>query len=273
MMRLDIVLPNEGSFAEEAVRNAALFEDMGFGGIWLTDHVVGLQAYQPVYGDYWLEILTTLAFVAASTKTIRLGTGVLVAPYRDPVLQAKMLTTIDVLSGGRLDIGVGTGWARREFEALGRIDVFEARGPATDAALDTFLAACQGGEQSATSRFSTYAKVRFEPTPAQNPHPPIWIGARGLSPAPLRRAAKYADVWHPTGITPDELKEGGDQLDAMAGRKIPRSIRTQQPDDGAIRDNLLRYEDAGCFQAAIDFKAATFDDLRRDAEALMSKPL
>ncbi len=272
-MRLDVVLPNEGDYCEAAVRAAPLFEDMGFEGLWLTDHVIGMEGYKPVYGDVWLEILTTLAYVAATTKKIRLGTGVLVIPYRDAVLQAKMLATIDVLSNGRLDLGIGTGWARREFQALGRSEFFEPRGAATDDALDTFMACWKGGELSHDSRFTKASKIRFEPTPVQTPRPPFWIGARGLAPAPMRRAAKYADIWHPSGVTPEEIKTGGEQLDAMAGRKIPRSIRTQQGDDSSLRDNLRRYQDAGCIQAAIDFKAANLDEMKRRAEALMSKPL
>jgi probable F420-dependent oxidoreductase len=269
-VRLDIVLPNEGKFAEEAVRAAPQFEDMGFEGLWLTDHVVGLEAYKPVYGDEWLEILTTLGFLAASTSKIRLGTGVLVAPYRDPVLQAKMLATVDILSGGRLDVGIGTGWSRREFQALGRSDAFEPRGKVTDDMLEVFVQLCRGGEHSFEYEWSKASKIRFEPPVKQNPHPPLWIGARGLGKAPMRRAAKYADVWHPTGVTPDEMREGGEQLDAMAGRKIPRSIRMQSTDPAALPDLLRRYEDAGCIQAAIDFKPGSLDELRRSAEALMN---
>jgi probable F420-dependent oxidoreductase len=269
-MRLDLVLPNEGPFALQAVQAAARFEDMGYGGLWLTDHVIGIEGYRPVYGDYWLEILTTLAYVAASTKTIRLGAGVLVLPVRDAVLTAKMLATIDVLSNGRLDLGVGTGWARREFSALGRGALYEARGAATDEALDVFLECWRGGEIAYQRAFSSTSKIRFEPTPVQRPHPPIWVGARGLAPAPLRRAAKYADVWHPGEISPEEVREGGERLDALAGRKIARSIRLQAGAD--LRDQLRRYEDAGCIQAAIDFKVATFADFMKAAESLIRQP-
>ncbi|MDB5448726.1 MAG: luciferase family protein [Phenylobacterium sp.] len=270
-MRLDVVLPNEGPFAVEALRAAAQFEAMGYEGLWLTDHVIGIEGYRPVYGDFWLEILTSLSFVAASTKTIRLGTGVLVLPLRDAVLTAKMLATIDVLSNGRLDLGIGTGWARREFSALGRGEAFEPRGAVTDEALDVFLECWKGGEHSFERRFSQVSKIRFEPTPVQKPHPPIWVGGRGLAPAPLRRAAKYADIWHPTGITPDEIREGGEKLDALAGRKIDRSIRLQAGAD--LRDQLRRYRDAGCIQAAIDFKAGSLAELLKLAEAVAKEPV
>jgi probable F420-dependent oxidoreductase len=268
-VRLDVVLPNEGAYCEAAIRAAPFFEDLGFEGLWLTDHVVGMEGYRPVYGDIWLEILTTLGYLAASTKKIRLGTGVLVVPYRDAILQAKMLATIDVLSGGRLDVGVGTGWARREFQALGRAEFFEPRGAVVDDALTTWKVCWQGGEFTHDSQFSKASKIRFAPTPVQKPGPPIWIGARGLAPAPLRRAARFADVWHPSGVSPEEMKEGGDKLDAMAGRKVPRSIRTQLADPSTMHDMLRRYEEAGCIQAAIDFKADSLDELKRRAEALM----
>ena len=272
-MRVDIVLPNEGPYALEAVRAAAQFEAMGFAGIWLTDHVIGIEGYRPVYGDYWLEIITTLGYLASETKTARLGTGVLVVPYRDAVLQAKMLATVDVLSGGRLDLGIGTGWARREFTALGRESLFEPRGAFTDEAIEVFKACWGGGELSFERKWSKASKIRFEPTPTQKPHPPIWVGGRGLTGAPMRRAAKYADVWHPTGLTPDEIKSGGEQLDAMAGRKVPRSIRTQAAEGVDIRDMLKRYQDAGCIEAAVDLKAGSLAELLKRAEALVAKPL
>ena len=110
-----------------------------------------------------------------------------------------------------------------------------------------------------------------DPTPVQAPHPPIWVGGRGLAPAPLRRAAKYADVWHPTGVTPEEMQEGGATIDAMAGRKVARSIRLQAGTE--LRDQLRRYRDAGCIQAAIDFKTESLADLMAAAEAIIREPL
>ena len=100
-MRVDIVVPNEGPYAEQAIAGCAELEQMGFDGLWLTDHVVGFEIFQPVYGDCWLETISTLGYVAGITEKIRLGIGVLVVPYRDAVLTAKMLASIDALSGGR----------------------------------------------------------------------------------------------------------------------------------------------------------------------------
>jgi probable F420-dependent oxidoreductase len=266
-MRTDIVVPNQGTFALEAVQAAARFEEMGYEGLWLTDHVIGLEAYRPTYNDYWLEILTTLGHLAASTSKIRLGTGVLVLPYRDAVLTAKMLATIDVLSKGRLDVGVGTGWARREYQALGRSEFFEPRGAATDEALDVFLDCWKGGEHTWERRWSTVKAVRCEPPPVQRPHPPLWVGSQGLGPAPMRRVAKYADVWHPGRVTPDQIREGVAQLEQMSGRKIPCSIRGSFKDAATAYEEVRRYEEAGCFQAAVGFSADNVSDYLKQAEA------
>jgi len=272
-MRLDVVLPNTGPYAREAIAEAARFEEMGYAGLWLTDHVIGAPEYT-FYGAYWLEILTSLAHVAGSTQTIRLGTGVLVVPYRDPVWTAKMLATIDVLSGGRLDVGIGTGWTQREFEALGRGALYADRGAVTDEALDVFMQCWTGGELSHQGRWSQSSKIRFAPTPVQAPRPPFWIGARGLAPAPMRRAAKYADVWHPTGLTPEEVREGGERLDALAGRKIARSVRLRVADPADALERARRFRDAGCFQVALDFSAAeTFGEFCKVAEAVIATPL
>ena len=114
-MRLGLVVNNYGAPATEAVRRMpVLAEEWGYDSIWVTDHVVGVRSFQPVYGATWMEPMMALAWMAAMTSRIRLGMGGLVVPYRDPVLTAKMVATLDQLSGGRVNLGVGTGWARRE---------------------------------------------------------------------------------------------------------------------------------------------------------------
>ena len=271
-MRVDIVVPNEGPFAEQAVAGCKDLEQMGFDGLWLTDHVVGFEIFQPVYGDCWLETVSTLAFVAGITKKIRLGIGVLVVPYRDAVLTAKMLASIDALSGGRVDLGIGTGWARAEFFALGRQHLYERRGAYTDEALDVMQACWSAADDVAFSgEFHSFRKVRFQPRPVQQPRIPLWIGSRGTARAPLRRAAKYADYWHPTGLSPEEVQRGSKVIDEQAGRTVPTSIRGQIADDASLRqmqDWLGGYQAAGCVQAAVDTKAATFDAFMSAAECL-----
>src|SRR6201996_3717865 len=124
-----LAIPNMGEDAPAAVRELpALAEDLGYNSVWVTDHLVGLRATDEVYGPHWLEAVTALTWVAATTRRIRVGTGVLVVPHRDPLLTAKMLTTLDVLSDGRLDVGIGTGWSKTEYRALGGGGRFEPRG-------------------------------------------------------------------------------------------------------------------------------------------------
>lgn len=272
-MRLDLVVPNEGPFANQAVQGAPLFEDLGYDGLWFTDHIIGLDAYAPVYGPYWLEMLTVMAHVAARTKRVRLGAGVLVAPYRDPVTAAKILATLDVLSGGRVDLGIGAGWARREFAAVGRGEVFEDRGPFTNEVLDVMLQCWKGGRVAFEGRWFKFEKIDFQPVPAQGERVPLWIGGRGLGAAPLRRAARYADVWHPTGLSAEDLRSGGERLDEMAGRKVPRSVRLRgDGDPGEVTERLAAYRDAGCMQVALALdEPQTFAEFARAAEALYAR--
>ena len=190
------------------------------------------------------------------TSKIRLGIGVLVAPYRDPVLTAKMIATIDQLSGGRVDLGIGTGWSRSEFQALGRGDVYGDRGALTDETIELMQRCWQGGEFGWSGKFFEFRRIQFDPVPVQRPGVPIWIGSRTDQKRPMARVAKYADVWHPTGLTPEELARAGDQLDDLAGRKIRRTARLGYKladSTDAWIELLHAYREAGCDEVAIDF--------------------
>ncbi len=256
-MRLGLVVNNNGAPAPEAVRRMPrLAEEAGYDSLWVTDHVIGVRSFRPVYGATWMEPLTSLAYIAATTARIRLGIGVLVVPYRDPVYTAKVIATLDQLSGGRVDLGVGTGWAQSEYHALGRGALFESRGAVTDESLDLMLRCWQGGEFGWDGRFFRFRNIQFDPVPVQRPRVPLWIGSRTGRQAPMRRVAKYADVWHPTGLSPDELRRTGDELDERAGRKIRRAIRHSHGAGRSVGESidlLGAYREAGCDEAAIDF--------------------
>lgn len=256
-MRLGLVINNNGAPAAEAVpRMAQEAEALGYDSLWVTDHVIGVNSFNPVYGATWMEPLTSLAWIAGATSKIRLGIGVLVVPYRDPVLTAKMLATIDQLSGGRVDLGIGTGWARSEYHALGRGHLFADRGAVTDESLDVMMRCWEGGEFSWDGKFFQFRNIQFDPTPIQKPRVPLWIGSRTDQKRPMARVAKYADVWHPTGLSPEEIAKTGDELDDMAGRKIRRTIRLSHSQASSTDDwiaLLQGYREAGCDEAAIDF--------------------
>ncbi len=255
-MRLGLVINNNGASATSAVpRMAKEAEALGYDALWLTDHVIGVRSFRPVYGATWMEPITSLAWIAGSTSKIRLGIGVLVAPYRDPVLTAKMIATLDQLSGGRVDLGIGTGWSRSEFHALGRGEVFGDRGALTDETIDVMLRCWQGGEFGWSGKFFEFRRIQFDPVPIQQPRVPLWIGSRTDQMRPMARVAKYADVWHPTGLSPDELAVAGDELDDLAGRKIRRTARLSYKLANSLDewiDVLHAYREAGCDEVAID---------------------
>jgi probable F420-dependent oxidoreductase len=142
------------------------------------------------------ELLTAAAFVAAKTSRIRLVLAVLVVPHRPAVLAAKMLSTIDVLSEGRLVIGIGTGWLKAEFDAVVTTP-FAERGAVTDEYLEVFRVLWTEEGVKFEGRYTKFANLVFLPRPVQRPHPPIWVG--GESGPSLRRAARFADAWYPIG--------------------------------------------------------------------------
>jgi probable F420-dependent oxidoreductase len=169
-----------------------------------TDTVDGKH---PSAGDA-LETFSILGVVAGATERLRLVTSVLVLPYGNPVLTAKMVASLDVLSGGRLTLGVGTGWLKEEFEALDS-PPFSARGAVTDEWITICKQLWSQSPAGFDGRFYRYSDICCEPFPVQRPHPPIWVG--GHSRAALRRTARHVDGWYPVGavaaspLTPQEM--------------------------------------------------------------------
>jgi probable F420-dependent oxidoreductase len=184
-------------------------EAYGFHSVMIADHIVfptdihsrypyTVSGAFPGHGDA-MEQLTLMAFVAAKTTALRLVTSVMILPYRNPVLTAKMLATIDVLSHGRVTVGVGVGWLREEFEALEAPD-FTRRGAVSNEYIRILKTLWTQDPATFSGEFYQFQALHCLPHPVQKPHPPIWIG--GHSPAALRRAARYGDGWHPVGANP-----------------------------------------------------------------------
>jgi probable F420-dependent oxidoreductase len=209
-MQIGFNLPLSGPLArpEAMARIAREGEAMGYDYLTLTDHVVLPDLGTPGYpysesGEFYgpspeirHEQLTAAAFIAATTSRIRLVTAVMVVPHRPAVLAAKMLATLDVLSGGRLVLGIGAGWLEAEFDALGA-PPFAERGQVTDEYLAAFRALWSEESPRFAGRHVTFADILFTPKPVQKPHPPIWVG--GESGPALRRAARLGDAWYPIG--------------------------------------------------------------------------
>ena len=243
-MQIGFNLPISGptSSPESLIRIARQGEALGYDYLTLTDHVVLPTLRVPGYpysesGEFFgegperrYEQLTAAAFIAAKTTRIRLVLAVMVVPHRPTVLAAKMLSTIDVLSGGRLVVGIGVGWLQAEFNAVVG-PAFAERGPVTDEYLSAFRSLWTQEAPRFDGNWVKYDGILFEPKPVQKPHPPIWVG--GESRPSLRRAARFGDAWYPIGSNKKHLLdtlpryragiERLRQLTAEAGRE-PASV-------------------------------------------------
>jgi probable F420-dependent oxidoreductase len=188
-------------------------EALGFAHVTANDHIVvpdRIASRYPYSPDgAWpgartgqcLEQVTVLGFLAAATRRVRLVTSVMVVPQRPAVLAAKALATVDVLSGGRLTVGVGVGWLDEEFRAVAA-PPFGERGKVTDEFLAAFHELWTSDTPRFDGRYVRFAEIRFDPKPVQKPRPPIWVGGEGQ--AALRRVARLGDGWYPVGSNPRE---------------------------------------------------------------------
>lgn len=189
--------------AERLSARAVRAEQVGFEGLWVGDHIALPTSAPDPADEPRLEALVALTYLAAVTSRVRLGVGVLVVPQRQPVLAAKQLASLDVLSGGRLVVGIGVGYIEAELSALG------ARLEDRAAMTDEHIAVMQAlwGEETASfeGRWTTFAGVRQSPPPLQRPGPPIVVG--GHAPAALRRAARVGDGWFGWGLDVDDAEK------------------------------------------------------------------
>jgi probable F420-dependent oxidoreductase len=221
---------------------AANAEAGGFAIIGVADHLivpVHTDVRYPYTADgIWpgaptaecFDAIATLTFLAGFTQRMKLLTSVLVVPHRPAVLTAKLLATADVLSGGRIIAGVGSGWMKEEFAAL-QTPPFEARGAVTDEYIRAWKSLWTDDRPTAKGTHVNFENVIFKPKPTSKPHPPIWVG--GESAPALRRAATMGDGWYPVSNnaqillnTPALLKSGIDRLHRAAEKagRDPASI-------------------------------------------------
>jgi probable F420-dependent oxidoreductase len=195
--------------AEDLVRFAQQAEALGFYCLTVADHVIvpkNISVPYPYTVDgkypgtgYHLETLMTMGYLAGATRRIRFVTSVMILPYRNPVVTAKMLASLDVLSGGRVIVGAGVGWMKEEFETIGT-EPFEERGKVTDEYIAAFRELWTSDHPSFSGKYCSFSDIVFLPKPVQKPAIPIWIG--GHSKQAIRRAARLGDGWHPIGGVP-----------------------------------------------------------------------
>jgi probable F420-dependent oxidoreductase len=228
-MQIGFNLPMSGGMADPAAmaRVAREGEALGFDYLTLTDHVAIPDMAAPGYpysesGEFYgaapgyrHEQLVATSWIAAKTKRIRLVLAVMVVPHRPAVLAAKMLASIDVLSGGRLVVGVGAGWLAAEFASV-VMTPFAERGAVTDAYLDAFRTLWTEARPRIDGPYVKMDGLVFDPKPVQKPYPPIWVG--GESGPSMRRAARVGDAWYPIGSNRAHLLDSQLRLEAGIAR-------------------------------------------------------
>ena len=252
-MKFAVAIRNMGPQSNRATIRACarIAEQAGFDALFVSDHLCIPPDQTEGSGGRYLDVLATVAFVAGATEKIRLGVSVLVAPYRPAVLTAKQVATIQELSGERMILGVGVGWMKPEFAALGA--EFRRRGAVTDETLSVihhlFSADVPGAYRGSLVQFPSFV---FMPRPRR---PPIWIGGNG--PAAMNRALKFGDGWHPM-LPAAELKAKVEELHARArgaGRAVPEIIvrRGLKLDDtAAARAKVAAEQEVGATYFILD---------------------
>jgi probable F420-dependent oxidoreductase len=269
-------------------------EEAGFGSIWLADHVAFPVSFQSKYpysaaGDFptrladpLMEPVATMAVLVGATKRVRIGTAALIMPYRNPVLLARMLVTLDHFSGGRIILGAGVGWLEEEFSVLNTYD-FKRRGRVTDEYLEIFKAICAGGEVGYCGETYAFDPIFSSPGSLQRPHPPILIG--GLSNVAMRRVIKHGNGWLAVAAGPEQLRERIATLERLAkeaGRRFEDLLLAykmflnigeakrgafdgREPGTGSvaeIAEDLKRLFELGFHKVIVRYRGSNAADLR-----------
>jgi probable F420-dependent oxidoreductase len=248
-------------------------EAAGFHSLWVPEHVLFFKDYASRYPyaedgrvpgdpDGVLEPFTALTWLAANTSTLRLGTGVCILPQRHPVYTAKQVADLDYLSGGRVEFGIGVGWLREEYDALGI--PFNERGKRADECLDLMRSLWCDPVSSYQGQFHQVSKALLNPKPVQQPHPPIMVG--GESDAALRRAVQRGQGWYGYNLTPERLRERVAVLEGMlqdAGRSRTDFSIYAAPARDVAPDELHGFAELGVDLVVLPLMAFNQEQLQR----------
>jgi alkanesulfonate monooxygenase len=247
------VAPGEVVSPKTLIRHAIRAEEIGYSSIWVWDHMLlGSKNVFPV-----LDSLTTLTAVAARTEHVRLATGILVLSIRNPVVLSKQVATLDILSDGRITLGIAAGWYEREFQACGY--PFESRGTTLQTNVQIMKRLWTENNVNGTYAQYTFKNVTMEPKPVQKPHPPLWMG--GYVDTVLKRVGKFADGWISYFYTPDSFakswrkvlasaKSSGKTVNAFGNcDMIPARIDSSKA-KGIVNDFIARHCDLPAWSEA-----------------------
>ena len=288
-------------------------EELGFEHLGLSDHLViankVVSPYPYTKSRVWfaqdsgdcLDQLTALSFIAAGTDTVGLLTSVMVIPHRPPMLTAKMLATVDILSRGRVTVGIGAGWMEEEICLLGA-PTFKHRGKLVDETLAAMKRLWIDADPIFEGEYVSFSELKFEPKPVQKPHPPIWVG--GETKPARRRAGQVGEGWYPVGNNPSspydnverftagiaDMRSYAEEVNrdplgiyiALNGLwfRMDETFENEDGDrmpftgsDGAIIDDIGAYRDAGLDELIIGFESdslqVSLDRLEAFADRIM----
>jgi len=258
-------------------------EERGFHSVWVPEHVVFFREYASRYPyaedgripgdpDGVMEPLTALTFLAAHTQRIRLGTGICLVPQRNPIYTAKQVADVDYLSSGRVDFGIGIGWLREEFAALGV--PFECRAARTRECIAVMKTLWCDEVSKFQGEFFTLPEVLQNPKPIQKPHPPLFFG--GESDPALRRVADLGQGWFGYNLTPEALAPRLAVLAEMLAEngRARSDIQVYVSPRGRLEEKTLDgFRDLGVDQVILPLFARNVDGLRERADALAAQTL
>jgi probable F420-dependent oxidoreductase len=283
-MKFGVWIPNCRHLATpDIIRDTAVHaEELGYDSVWVSDHVVVPRANIKNFGETVFDPLVTLGVIAGATRRVQLGTTVLIVPYRNAVVTAKMIASLDALSGGRVVFGIGAGWVAAESAMLGV--PFAERGAMTDEYLVAMRELWTSPVPSFAGKYTQFDGLVFAPKPVQKPYPPIWVG--GHSKAALRRTAEFGAAWHPINRPTDELRRSYTEVVRLSqerSRAVPpaltlrNDIRVLAPgqsapasahagrvlagEPAALKDQLAELIDCGVEHLVLEFLAEDGRDL------------
>ena len=257
-------------------------EELGFDSIWYAEHpAVPVHSNSPFPAtggeipwtySHFTDPYIALARASGVTSTIKLGTGITLIPERNPLLLAKEISTLDLVSGGRFILGIGTGWLREETELMG--GDFEHRWTQTREAIEVMKELWTKEEAEYHGRYFDFPPVKSYPKPVQQPHPPIVLG--GMARNVLRRVVAHADGWLPNRVTAADVEDSRAKLDAMAAEagRDPKSITISVFGQAPERDLVQSLLNAGADRVIVrpehvDTEAEMGEQLERMAEAVL----
>lgn len=257
-------------------------EEMGFYGFWVPEHVMFFPEYESKYpytedgriaGDprSLLDPFSALTYVAAHTTKIKLATGICLVPQRNPVYTAKIVADLDYLSGGRVELGVGIGWLKEEFDALGV--PWQDRAGRTLECLEVMKTLWCDELSSYDGKYYQFQAAYQNPKPIQKPHPPIIFG--GESNPALARVAEVGQGWYGFNLTPDMLEERLEYLDKCLGEnnRSLADVKLYVSPHRSVRDiaDMRRFEELGVEQMILPVMAAKMETLTERANKAMAR--